>query len=179
MSAPTQMVAETLNALKGWPRPNAVDFTAKLDPSITDRLPPGSVVHVSSVGTYLPGVGTLNVMPLFIFQSSDDLDVVNEGGDPATDKGVWVAINPTGEIMGLVAIGAYELVTTTYDDTQNYPPNTLLTSPLTAGGSVDAGMLTVGTLGTELICGVTSRGVVDNGYGTDALAFWPGCYPVL
>jgi hypothetical protein len=178
MTSATQMIAETLNGLKGWPRPLAVDFAAKIDSSVTDRLPPGTVAHVSDAGTYLPGVGDLNVMPLFLFQASDDPDVSNYGGDAATDRGVWVPITPSGAVMGLVAIGAYELVTTNYDDQVDYNPNDMLTSPTTTGGGINAGMLTQGTLGTNLICGVVSRGIVDNGYGYNALAFWPVMFPV-
>lgn len=179
MAAPRQMTAETLNALKGWPQMNAVDFEAKLDASVEDRLPPGSCVHVSSSKTFLPGVGNVARMPLFTFQASDDPDVKNEGGDPSTDKGAWIGINPTGVMMALVAIGAYELVSTNYDDQVSYAPNDHLTSPTTTAGGVDAGMLTKGTLQTNCIVGVVSRGVVDNGYGEDALAFWPWYFPPI
>ena len=44
-------------------------------------------------------------------------------------------------------------------------------------GSADAGKLDVGTLYTDMIVGIVSRGVVDNGYGHDAVAFWP--FPVF
>lgn len=178
MSAPPiQMTSQTLNALKGWPQPAAVDFNALLDPSISGVVPPGTVVHLGPALTYLLGVGTAAVMPMFTFQGSNDPDVSNYGGDPATQKGVWIPISPTGQLMSLVAVGAYELVSTNYDDTQPYPPNTHLTSPLVAAGAVAAGMLTPGTIGAETIVGVVSRGVVDNGYGTDALAFWPYYLP--
>lgn len=174
MAAPRQMTANTLNALKGWPQPAAVDFHTEFDDSITDVVLPGSVVHLNADGKYELGVGTLAVMPLFMFNGSDDPDVKNEGGDPATEKGVWVPINPTGQAMALVGMGAYELVSTAFDKTGTYDPNDPLTSPL-AGGN--AGKLVVGTLYTDMIVGIVSRGVVDNGYGHDALAFWP--FPVF
>ncbi len=179
MSAPRQMTKETLNALKGWPQMNAVDFEAKLDSSVSSRLPAGSVVHVSPTKTFIPGVGNVATMPLFTFQGSDDPDVVNEGGDPATEKGVFIAINPTGVMMALVAIGAYELVSTNYNTLLSYAPNDHLTSPLTLASSVSPGMLTRGTIKTNCIVGVVSRGVVDNGYGFDALAFWPYYLPPI
>ena len=173
MAAPRQMTANTLNALKGWPQPAAVDFHTEFDASVEVEVLPGSVVHLNDDGKYELGVGTLPVMPLFMFNGSNDPDVQNEGGDPATEKGVWVAINPTGQAMSLVAIGAYELVSTAFVD-GTYNPNDPLTSDL---NGADAGKLQVGTLYTDMIVGFVSRGVVDNGYGHDAVAFWP--FPVF
>ena len=173
MAAPRQMTANTLNALKGWPQPAAVDFHTEFDASVTTEVLPGSVVHLNDEGKYELGVGTEAVMPLFMFNGSNDPDVVNEGGDPATEKNVWVAINPTGQAMSLVAIGAYELVSTAFVS-GTYNPNDPLTSDLTGD---NAGKLDVGTLYTDMIVGFVSRGVVDNGYGHDAVAFWP--FPVF
>lgn len=173
MAAPRQMTAYTLNALKGWPQPAAVDFHTEFAETVTSEVLPGSVVHLDSDGRYALGVGQNPVMPLFMFNGSTDPDVVNEAGDPATEKGVWVPINPTGQAMALVAVGAYELVSTAFV-AGTYDPNDALTSP-TAG--VNAGKLQVGTLYTDMIVGIVSRGVVDNGYGHDAVAFWP--FPVF
>jgi hypothetical protein len=170
MSAPIQMTSQTLNAIKGWPQQSAVDFVAKFDSTIVNRVPPGSVVHLSSSKTFLLGVGNVNCMPMFTFQASDDPDVANDGGNVATTAGAWQAISPVGNVMALVAVGAYELISTNYDTTVSYNPNDLLTSP-TSGAN--AGMLTKGVSHTNVICGIVSRGVTDNGYGTNALAFWP------
>ena len=172
MDTITQMTEQTLNALKGWPQQAAVDFTAPFDSSITDVVPPGSVVHLSSTLTFLLGVGNSNVMPLFTFQGSQDADVNPPAPDPTTKKGAWVPVNPTGECMALVAVGAYELVSTQYDTAQaaSYVPNTPLTSPTTTS---NAGKLVPGILGTNMIVGFVSRGIVDNGYGFNAVAFWP------
>lgn len=170
MSAPRQMTANTLNALKGWPQMAAVDFHTEFDPDITTEVLPGAVTHLNAEGRYALGVGTLKVMPLFMFNGSLDPDVINEGGDPATEKGVWVPISPTGQAMSLVAIGAYELVSTNFVTSDTFDPNDPLTSPLTGG---NAGKLTVGTMHTDMIVGLVSRGVVDNGFGHDAVAFWP------
>ncbi len=177
MTAPRQMTAYTLNALKGWPQPAAVDFHTTFDPTVVDDdavVLAGSVAHLSSAGQYLLGLGAKTVMPLFMFNSSDDPDVVNDGGDASTTKGVFVPINPTGQAMSLVAVGAYELVSTAFV-AGSYPPNTHLTSRLSPDAT--AGQLRSGTLWTPTICGVVSRGVVDNGYGYDALAFWPQYLP--
>lgn len=178
MAAPRQMTANTLNALKGWPQMNAVDYHAAFDPNINPALLPilaGSVVSLNSDGQYALGVGSNNVMPLFLFNNSDDPDVQNYGGDPSSTAGVWVPIAPVGQAMALVAIGAYELVSTAYVANQSYPPNTPLTA--NAEGDSDAGQLIPGSLYNDMIVGIVSRGVVDNGYGKNALAFWP--FPVF
>lgn len=177
MAAPRQMTANTLNALKGWPQMNAVDYQAGFDSSIpAGDLPvlAGSVVSINNSGNFILGVGTSAVMPMFIFNNSDDPDVANDGGDASTDAGVFVPISPTGQAMALVAVGAYELVSTAYV-AGSYNPNT----PLTAAksGSANPGKLKAGTLYTDMIVGFVSRGVVDNGYGKNALAFWP--HPVF
>lgn len=168
-----QMTANTLNALKGWPHMHAVDFSAEFDPGIpSDDLPvlPGTVVSLNPSGKYILGVGNSNVMPMFIFPASDDADVANYGGNASTDRGVWVSVGPTGQAVSLVAIGAYELVSTAFVS-GSYPPNTPLTANK-SGGS-DPGKLRTGVINTNMIVGLVSRGVVDNGYGHNALAFWP------
>jgi hypothetical protein len=169
------MTANTLNALKGWPNMNAVDYHAELDSSVTvDPVLAGSVVSLNSSGNFILGVGTTKVMPMFLFSNSDDPDVSNDGGDASTDAGVFIPISPTGQAMALVAVGAYELVSTAFE-AGSYAPNDALTSDLEGGTS--PGKLSPGTLYTDMIVGIVSRGVVDNGYGKDALAFWP--FPVF
>lgn len=172
MAAPTSMTRHTLNALKGWPHMAAVDFTTEYDPTITTVVPSGTVVHVNADGRYVRGVGTEPVMPLFMFSGSTDTDVSNDGGDAATERGVWIG-TVSGQAMSLVAIGAYELTSTEFIE-GTFAPNAPLTSPLTGP---DAGKLTVGTTYTDMIVGIVSRGVVDNGYGTEAIAFWP--FPIF
>ena len=177
MAAPRQMTANTLNALKGWPQMNAVDYHSEIDSSVpAGDLPvlAGSVVSLNSSGNFILGVGTSAVMPMFLFNNSDDPDVSNDGGDASTTAGVFIPIAPTGQAMALVAVGAYELVSTAYVNAA-YTPNT----PLTANksGSANPGKLKSGTLYTDMIVGFVSRGVVDNGYGKNALAFWP--FPVF
>lgn len=171
-----QMTAKTLNALKGWPQQAAVDFHTEYGDEVfdlVDVVDPGMVLHLDADGLYQLGVGDENVMPLFAFNGSHDPDVLNDGGDAATEKGVWVPMSPTGQAMALVGIIAAELVSTAFVDGQ-YDPN----DPLTADDSgADAGKLAVGVIGTNMIVGFVSRGVVDNGWGHDAVAFWP--HPVF
>jgi hypothetical protein len=177
MVAPVQMTEKTLNALKGWPQPAAVDFHTTFDESIVSPylpVPPGACVSLNSSGKYILGVGNNSVMPMFTFQASNDPDVQNEAPDPATVRGAFIPINPTGQCMALVAIGAYELVSTHFVTGQTYDPNTALTSTT---GDADRGKLKPGTMYTNMIVGIVSRGVVDNGYGYDAVAFWP--FPVF
>ena len=163
MATPRQMTSRTLNALKGWPQMNAVDFHTEFDSSVSANLPvnSGTVVSLNAAGKYVLGVGNNAVMPMFLFANSDDPDIVNDGGDPSTDVGAWVGITPTGQAMALVAVGAYELVSTSND---------ALTAAASGG---DIGKLVAGTMYTNMIVGIVSRGVVDNGYGHNALAFWP------
>lgn len=176
-SEPRQMTEYTLNALKGWPQPAAVDFHTEFASTvfaIVDEVMPGACVHINNSGQYELGVGSLRVMPMFMFNGSHDPDVRNEGGDPSTKKGVFIGINPTGQAMSLVAVGAYELVSTEYVTGETYTPNTHLTS---AVSGADAGKLVPGTPYDDTICGVVSRGIVDNGYGFEAVAFWPWYIP--
>lgn len=179
MSAPRQMTDRTLNALKGWPSQTALDYVAEFAPNIPGGdlpVPAGSVVSLNPSGQYILGVGNANVMPLFLFNSSDDPAVSNNGGDASTAVGGWVPVIPAGTAaasggaLSLVATGAYELVSTAFV-AGVYPPNTPLTANLS--GSSEPGKLRAGTIGTNMIVGLVSRGVVNNGYGKQALAFWP------
>ena len=181
MAAPRQMTANTLNALKGWPSQSAVDFHAKFDAvqlAASEPILAGTVVSLGSDGEFEIGVGGVaegNRMPLFLFNNSDEPDVANDGGDAGAggDKGVWVPVSPTGQAMALVATGAYELTSTQYVAGGNIGvPNTPLYSPYY--GAANEGKLDDGAWGdANTIVGIVSRGVVDNGYGHNAVAFWP------
>ena len=173
MAAPRKMTANTLTALKGQPSMSAVTYSAKFSSTIPSGDLPvlaGSVLSLNSSGDFVLGVGTGKVMPLFSFNNSDDPDVVNAGGDPSADVGAFVPIVPGGNAMALVATGAYELLSTAFVS-GSYPPNTALTAA--TSGSSNPGKLKAGTMYTDMIVGIVSRGVVDNGYGHNALAFWP------
>jgi hypothetical protein len=185
MATPSQMFKNTLNPLKGWPSPTALDFTGKLHSAVTiDPLPAGRCVHVHDIEAVAYGPGTSGGTPrfktgviatqmgIFLFQGSADFDVANPGG---TD---WYSIAPKGIMSGLVATGAYELETTEYDTAQTYTPNQALRavsndSDATAG--TGGGCLTNQgvTVGTNAFVGVVSRGTYTNAYGRPALAFWP------
>jgi hypothetical protein len=179
MAAPRQMTANTLNALKGWPSQSAVDFHSKFDATILAANEPilaGSVVCLGADGEFELGIDAADRMPLFLFNNSDDPDVENDGGDASTLSGVWVPVAPTGQAMALVAVGAYELTSTQFVTGGNIDvPNTPLWSD-DAGGNI--GKLDDTTWGgAKTVVGVVSRGVVDNGYGHDSVAFWPVFFP--
>lgn len=184
MVAPRQMTAHTLEGLKGWPSPHAVDFAAKLDPAVTiDPVFAGRVVHLNASGNYemgLPDVSRAGHMPIFLFQNSDDPDVSNPGGNPATDVGVWVAVSPTGKMMGLVGAGAYELQTTEFEPEATagtYVPGNCLTAVADNATALTGGRITKGVAYDIPLCGTVSRGVARNCHGVLALSFWPVWLP--
>lgn len=202
MSVPSQMFLHTLNPLKGWPSPVALDFAGQISGAVTIApLPAGRCVHVDSVTalTYGVGPGPTNAggtpifktgvvgtqMGIFLFQGSQDFDVSNPAGPPAgypnpgTD---WYAIGPKGISAGLVANGPYELETTEFDTAQTYSPNQPLraiSADTNATQGTGGGCLTNQgiTFGTNAFVGVVSRGVYQNAYQQQVLAFWPVYQP--
>jgi len=183
------MTAHRLEAPKGWPSPHAVDYAAVFDPTDLATIQAagrevwaGRCVHATNTG-YKYGVTGMQ-MPMFLFNSSDDPDVSNQGGDPATVAGAWVAVAPTGKMMALPAKGAYELATTEFDTTATYNLNEPLYSA--TGTDADDGKLndTAGDAGTypdETIVGIVSRNRTPtspaNSHGVAELFFWPVFLP--
>lgn len=183
MVAPRQMTAHTLEALKGWPSPHAVDFPAKFSATQLAAISgnvafEGRVVHLNDSGEFEFGISGKQ-MALFLLQNSDDSDVENDGGDPATVAGAWVPIAPTGVMSGLVAAGAFELASTEFDSAQTYAPNDTLTAA-TGTTLATAGVLTNQSAVpyTNPVCGVVSRGKRLNSHGKYELCFWPVYLPV-
>lgn len=182
---PRLTTSHELNPIKGWPSQTAVDFSAKLSANVTvDPVYAGRVGHLNSDGEIelgLPDDDLGAYMALFLFQNSDDPDVRNYGGNPAEFAGAWVAAAPSGNLMGLVAAGAYELETTEFDQDEEYAPNDALTSPDEVTAEEvdinDAGLLMPGVVYTNHICGVVSRGVRRNCHGRLTLSFWPVWLP--
>lgn len=171
--ATRQMTARTVNVLYGWGHPHALEFVGKFSSTIAaDYLPvdPGSCVSLNSSGDFVLGCGNADVMPLITFNASDDPCVSNsDGGDPANDKGVYVPFVPEGDCLAFPCSGGFEIVTRQYKAGESYPPNTPLYSTT---GDADRGKLQPGTIGTNMIVGLVSRGIVNNGFGHDGLAFW-------
>lgn len=186
MAVPRQMTAHTLEAPKGWPSPHAVDFAAKLSANVTiDPVFSGRVVHLNASGEFEMGLPTAvgaSHMPIFLFNNSDDPDVENPGGDAATVSGVWVAIAPTGKMMGLVAAGAYEMESTEFEaeaTAGTYAPGDPLSATADNTDATTGGRITKNgiTAYGDPLCGVVSRGVLSNSHGQNALAFWPVWLP--
>lgn len=167
--AAIRMTSRTLSVLKGWPVDTALDFAAQYDASVTDVMPAGTVVRLNSSGKFLVGVGNNKVMPLITFKASDDPSVAPpSNGDPSTTYGAFVGGTPQNVVLAFPATAGLELLSTNYvSDT--YAPNDPLTAA-TSGGN--AGKLAKGTMYTNMIVGLVSRGVINNGWGYSALAFW-------
>jgi hypothetical protein len=184
-----QMTDHFLNPLKTWPQPHALDFAGKLHEDVTIApLPAGRCVHVDSMDTSkyekIGGIPLLKTgvegtqMPLFMFQGSLDTDVIN--ADDSTPQ-EWIGFVPTGAIVCLVAVGAYELETSEFDTDRTYAPNDVLKAvaadtddtPETGGGCLTNDC----EVYTDAIVGVVSRGAYTNAYGKSALALWPVYVP--
>lgn len=198
MAAPRQMTAHTLEAPHGWPSQAAVEYSAPFDAtqlsSVSGNVAfAGRCVHVAADGEYEFGV-TGRQMPIFLYQNSDDPDVSNDGGNPATDPHVWVGA-VRKHISGLVAAGAYELATTEFDTSLTYGVNDLLyaatgTTLATCGVLTNAGISSAVWPAVAAV-GVVSRGRtptavnaaqqypagVKNAHKVHELFFWPQYLP--
>tara|TARA_R110000851_G_scaffold169887_2_gene316187 strand:+ start:1546 stop:2169 length:624 start_codon:yes stop_codon:yes gene_type:complete len=194
--APRQMTEHSLNAVKGWPSPHAVDYSASFvasgsggDSGLHDTFVAfsGSVVSLNAAGKFVYGVAN-GAMPMFLFQNSDDPDVANDGGDALVTSGAWTAVAPTGKMMALPAAGAYELATTEVKGTiANFVPNDLLAVVATngdAGNHADRGKVeemawATGAAGVAMrdVVGVVSRVGAANSHGKDEVSFWPVYLP--
>lgn len=173
-----QMFDHTLTALKGWPRPTALDYVAQLSANVTiSPVNAGTVVHVNSSGQFEMGT-QLWQMPIYLLQGSADFDVSN----PGASSSPWYAVSPSGWMSGLVATGGYELETTEFDTAQTYNPNDPLTSVL-SNSAANGGSLTNQGIGTifgvaqKSVVGIVSRGKYTNAYGKTVLGFWPVWFP--
>jgi hypothetical protein len=180
MPVPRNINAHVLNPLKGWPNPTALDFSAPLAASVLETVDPvfaGRVGHLNTSGEYELGVpngqsGHKVHMPMFFFPNSDDPDVSNPGGVTGSsddDPEGWVAVQ-RGNMLALVATGAYELETTEFSTLESYEPGDALQA-----ATGDNGVLKKGTPYTHMIVGTVSRGVKYLGQlpNRQTLAFWP------
>lgn len=193
--APRQMTEHSLNAVKGWPSPHAVDYSAAFaagtggNSGLHDTFVAfsGSVVSLNAAGKFVYGVVD-GAMPMFLFQNSDDPDVANDGGDALVTSGAWTAVAPTGKMMALPAAGSYELATTEVKGTiTGFVPNDLLAVVATngdAGNHADRGKVeeiawAVGNAGTMAdVVGIVSRIGAANSHGKDEVSFWPVYLPL-
>ncbi|NDD52770.1 hypothetical protein EBZ39_02630 [bacterium] len=172
MPAPDLIFEHGLDVKKGWFDMASLDYSAKLDPSISFALPRGRVVFVNSTGFFVPGVHKTNVA-IFLLNGSTDADVSNPG-TTASGRFMHQAIAPTGKLSGLVATGGYEIASTEFDSTQTYAPGDLLTATRTATPAATDGVLTNASVTQYVrpVVGVVSSGSVRNHNNVLSLSFW-------
>ena len=111
----------------------------------------------------------------FLFQNSTDPDVSNPGGNPASTVGGWVAVSPSGNMMALMAAGAYELQTTEYYQSAGTTgAYTGVAAPYAPGDGLTAvcddvygngGLLCHGQAYKNALVGVVARGESQNSRG--------------
>jgi len=161
-NVPAQMFDHELNPVKGWPSPYAVDKAAEIASGVSG-IKAGMVVSLDTAGKWERGASGAD-MPCFAFQNDTDFDVLSDRGNISG-----------GNLMALVAIGAYELETTEFVGA-GFAPNIPLT-PENASGD-DQGKVKVTTLGSaDLIVGVCNRGPTSNEHGKEMVRFWPVYLP--
>ena len=172
---PSQMNDHTLDALKGWPSPYAVDHVASAASGVT--ITAGNVVTLDTAGNYVLGYGASDVnaqgVAMFAFQNSSDPDVANDGGvtfGTGESANAWVPVAPGGGIMALVATGAYELESTEFAAAFNPAIGSTMSADAT-------GELEAGTAYTDSICGVVSAAKSDNSHGVSSIKFFPVWLP--
>ena len=188
------MTEHSLNALKGWPSPHAIDYSAAFHGLGTDGLVDGyvafsgSLVSLNASGNLVYGVAA-GAMPMFLFQNSDDPDVANDGGDALVTSGAWTAVAPTGKMMALPACGSYELATTEFTGAiGDYLPNIPLIADTNAAdgdhadrGKVNAGTTIAAAADSADVVGIVSRlrtaTSPDNSHGKAEVCFWPVYLP--
>ena len=160
----------TLSASYGFREDQThVQARAKAAAADADFITAGSVVRMTNAYEFGAGVGTDKVMPMFVFSRADEADTSGlVGPSPHDELDVWSGFDIPGDLLALVGNSGYELVSTQYVDAA-YPPNTPLTSAKTTD---DRGKLVAGIIGTNMIVGLVSGGITDNGHGFSALAFY-------
>lgn len=176
MSLFTQMFEFMLNPVKGWPHQAALDYHAKAASGVTIRA--GMACSLNAAGELVPGV-VRHRMGMFAFTSGNEFDVSTNYG------GQWHVQIPQGNLLCLVATGAYELQTTEFDSAQTYNINDPLRAESTganAGKLTNAGVVLASQTNTPAtsstaVVGIVSRPVARNAYGKNVLSFWPVWYP--
>jgi len=141
-----------------------LQFKAPLEPG--EVFFRGALVSINAAGNVIAGLGAVDAgaMPLWAINASNDLDVTSDAGNIS---GGVVAMYP--------ATGGYELVTTEFESTGTYVPNTPLVPDVATPGFVVDG--TIPIVAAESVVGVVSLGVTTEVYGQSALQFWPVYLP--
>lgn len=168
MAVPKLITSKGMDVKKGWFDMSSLDYSAKMDSSVSVDVPAGRVVHLNTNGNFEPGAHNTGVA-IFLIQGSDDADVVNPGG-AVNDPSVFlhVPVRPSGKMSGLVATGGYEIATTEFDKNRSYEPGDLLTADTDGVVTNEDAVQYVNP-----IVGVVSSGKVDRNHNNiPALSFW-------
>lgn len=176
-TAPDLITEKGLDIKKGWFDMAALDYAAKLSPSVTFSVPRGRVVHVDAAGNFRPGAHRTGVA-IFLLNGSDDADVSNPG-TTASGNFMHKAIAPTGKMSGVVATGGYEIASTEFDASLNYTPGNLLTAVASDSNATTGGRITNASVTQYVtpVVGVVSSGKAKNHNGVYALSFWTAWLP--
>jgi hypothetical protein len=176
---PAQMFDHELNAVKGWPSPYAVD---KVKPIAAGEqtIFAGSVVYIDPLTDtfklglpYTGGADAFCPMPIFAFPNSTDYDVLSDVGNIAG-----------GNLVGLVAVGAYELETTQFVGLgfTSGAPLTVVNTPGADKGKVTATGATLLALSggdSDCVVGIVSdNGPLTNEWQKQFVRFWPWYLPL-
>ena len=184
MSKPASPLDHQLNPISGYSTGfDNLEKTAAIDAAVTVQAPAGRCVHVDPTNETFklgcPATTAAKVfMPLFLFRSSDDFDVQNDGGiDGAVGDAVrgWAAANPAGNVVALPATGGYELETTEYNTGSTYTANDALTTDTGSDQtSATAGLLDKGNPASTKTVGIVSAAPSKNEMlFKNTLRFWP------
>lgn len=167
------MVNTGLDLVGGADIINYLQFSAKISDNVTITLPQGRVVHVNSEQEFETGA-TGHQMPLYLWRASNSLDVTNPGLNDDGDIDYQAGF-PKGITSAFPAICGMEVASAEYDDAETYAPNDLLRGITANSTAATGGLITKNsvTLYTDCVCGVVSRGVINNPVTRkDLLYFW-------
>lgn len=183
---PRQDIQHTLDVVRGYNGLEKLTFQAPVDSAVQFPLYAGSVVHLNANGKFEAGVKAAT-MPLFLWHSVDDFDVVNDGTNTtAAGDYDWFSVFPgqtqaDTTLTAYVATGGFELVSTEFDTSATYAPNDLLTSSPNNTNAARGGKLRklegAEALYTTPVVGVVSRGTDLSKERIARLYFWPVFLP--
>ncbi len=194
MVAERQMEAHSLNPKSAWPAPHAVMHQARLSADVTITVYAGRCLHLHSDGTLKTGVVSTQYLmrpPMWNFSNSDDPDITLDGGDPATETGIYSSINAPRGTAGiglncLVGLQTFEVETTEFQSEASlgdtYDPGDALTATAADTNQTTGGRITRctgGIAGAEPVIGIVSHPVTNNTAGRSILSLWTMFFPKL
>jgi len=147
MASPGQNYDHLLDPISGYDGMHDLQFRGSVESTEDNHR--GSLMSLNANGNVQPGMSTVNAMPMWAINASDDLDVA--GGtawgagaqplyraDSGNIAGQTLATDNTTvlrrQVACFVATGGYELVTTEFNPSSNYQENNPLVSYTVVGG---------------------------------------------